>query len=50
MTGSEIEKNEMANTVAVNILDEVVFINAHILPHSEVIIEVKNKLLIMLFD
>jgi hypothetical protein len=38
--GTELEKNEMAENVAKSILDECVWINAHILPHSEFIIEV----------
>lgn len=42
--GTEVEKNDMAAAVAMNILDECVFINAHILPHSEIIIEVKNHI------
>lgn len=40
VTGTELEKNEMANNVAANILEECVFINVHILPHNEPIIEV----------
>jgi hypothetical protein len=39
--GTEIEKNENADSVANIIVDECVWINAHILPHSEMIIEVK---------
>ena len=38
--GTETEKNEIANSVANQILDECVFINVHILPHSEIIVEV----------
>ena len=41
--GSEAEKNEMANNVAQLILDECVWINVHILPHSEMIIEVSSN-------
>jgi len=40
--GTEIEKNELANSVANSILDDCVFINVHILPHSEIIIECRN--------
>lgn len=38
--GTEQEKNELAENVAKLIVDECVWINAHILPHSEHIIEV----------
>jgi hypothetical protein len=38
--GTEVEKNELAENVAKSIIDECVWINAHILPHSEHIIEV----------
>ena len=38
--GTEVEKNEAAENIAKQIIDESVWINAHILPHSEFIIEV----------
>lgn len=38
--GTELEKNDAAEVVAKQIIDECVWINAHILPHSEYIIEV----------
>ena len=44
--GTEIEKNEMANGIAKLIVDECVWINAHILPHSEMIIEVSNNIVL----
>jgi hypothetical protein len=37
--GTEAEKNEMAQKVALLIIKECAWINAHILPHSEHIIE-----------
>jgi hypothetical protein len=42
--GTEIEKNQQAEVIARLIIDECVWINAHILPHSEHIIEVENIL------
>ena len=39
--GTEYEKNEMAESVARSIIEECTWINAHILPHSEHIIEVR---------
>ena len=41
--GTEIEKNEAADNIARLIIDECVWINAHILPHSEHIIEARNQ-------
>lgn len=41
--GTETEKNESAEIVARSIIDECVWINAHVLPHSEYIIEVNTK-------
>jgi hypothetical protein len=38
--GTEIEKNELANSIAKIIVDECVWINIHLLPHQEFIIEV----------
>jgi hypothetical protein len=37
--GTEMEKNEVALTVAKLIISDSVWVNAHILPHSEMIIE-----------
>jgi len=39
--GTETEKNEMASQTAKMLLDECVWINVHILPHSEPIVEVR---------
>ena len=41
--GTEAEKNEMAQKVAQSILRECIWVNAHILPHSEHIIECRNE-------
>ena len=41
--GTEAEKNEMAQKTAVSILKECIWVNAHILPHSEHIIECRNE-------
>jgi hypothetical protein len=41
--GTEAEKNEMAETIARLIIDECIWVNAHILPHSEHIIEVTSE-------
>lgn len=38
--GTEVEKNEIADSVAKIIADECTWMNVHILPHSEMIIEV----------
>lgn len=40
--GTEAEKNQQAHNVAKLIVDECVWINVHILPHAEVIIEVSS--------
>lgn len=42
--GTEAEKNTIAETAAKKIVDESIWINAHILPHSEHIIEVTNDI------
>lgn len=42
--GTESEKNEQAENVAKNIVNECVWINAHILSHNEMILEVLNRL------
>ena len=41
--GTEAEKNDSAETVARLIIDECIWVNAHILPHSEHIIECRNS-------
>jgi hypothetical protein len=41
--GTEAEKNEMAQKIAFSILRECIWVNAHILPHSEHIIECRNE-------
>ena len=41
--GTEVEKNEMANGVAEKIIGEAVWINLHLLPHQEYIIELRNE-------
>ena len=41
--GTETEKNEMAEGIARSIIDEAIWVNAHILPHSEHIIECRNE-------
>jgi hypothetical protein len=38
--GKEIVKNELAETVLHKIVDNCIWINIHILPHNEIIIEV----------
>ena len=44
--GTEVEKNEAADNIARLIVDECVWVNAHILPHSEHIIEVREQILL----
>ncbi len=41
--GTESEKNEQAEGVAKSIVNEAIWVNAHILPHSEHIIECRNE-------
>ena len=48
MKGTETEKNEQADIIARSIVDECVWINVHILPHSEYIIEVINYTIIII--
>lgn len=43
--GTETERNELADKIAKNILDECVWINVHILLHSEQIIEVRETII-----
>jgi hypothetical protein len=45
-----MEKNELADSIAKQIVDECVWINAHILPHSEMIIEVLKILFFLKFN
>lgn len=42
--GTEVEKNESADIIANKIVDECSWINLHILPHSEMIIEVRHRI------
>ena len=41
--GTETQKNEQAESIAKLIVDECIWTNAHILPHSEHIIECRHE-------
>lgn len=41
--GKETEKNEIANQKAEQIISQCVWVNVHILPHSEIIVECREE-------